>query len=447
MALAASMGFSALAGGAPPSRPDQSGSLQLFGGGSGTLVSSTQIPVRIRGALAVQFHGDQATGCAARGLCGFSGTVIWQPPSAGTLQTDTFRDHGNTEYDATLELFGGASSPIGPPADGGVTTADVRFAPPGSAGSSSLCTDATATGASISMPVQLRAASISLAAATPSLLGTRCAGPLESDVARLLARRIIDVAALLNGRTSVSLASSGEFAVDGLAGTVTSTVQLSLGRPHTQRVPNSSGVSGFRSVEIDYRAHLDGSLVVHTHGDPLSCAGLGSCGSNGEVALHLHSGTQALQFVVVTRARRPLRDALTALGLRHDGNPRGIPVFGAFLEDGPATSTVRFTQGGATCKDTGPGGPAEVLLAGSRGRLSAGFAAALPALHLRCPGPLFSEGTGLAAGTTRIRLLGRRSGTIRLRSGVKVDEPGYTGRTVADLVLTFSHPKVKLSRG
>lgn len=422
-------------------RPDQS-ALLVGGGSPGAAVSFTEIPVRVRGDLAVLFHGDQATGCAARGLCGFWGTIVWQPPPTATLNATTYRDHGRTEEDVSLQLPGLGS--FASPNQGGITTADVRFA---SNGSSSLCTDATPTGAGISMPVHLRAASISLAAAMPSLLGTRCAGPLQSDVARLLPRRLLDVAALSSGRTAVSLASSGDFAAHGLAGTVTSTVELNLGRPRSPRAnngPSSSNLPRFRNVEVDYRAHLGGSLVVQAHGDPTSCAGLGACGSSTTLALGMHSGAQRFRLDASMPARRPLRDALTALGLRKDGNPRGILVFGSFGEGGFPT-TVQVTQGAAMCRDTGHSGPGAVVVIGSAGRLTARFVLAQSALHLRCPGPLFSQGQTLATGATGIGVLHRHGSAIRLRTGVKVQDPGYAGGTVADLALTLSHPKVTVT--
>ena len=355
---------------------------------------SREIPVRVRGALVVEFHGDRATGCAARGLCGFSGTVIWQPPPTGTLAADAFRDHGAIEYDVSLELSSEGLS-FGPLVQGGITTADVRSAPNGSAGASSTCTDAAATGAAIEMPVHLRAASLTLATATPSLLGTRCAGPLQSDIASVLARRVVDIATLSHGRVGVSLASSADFAVHGLAGTVTSTVQLSLGRPTTQRVPDvgsSPGRSKARTVVISYRAHLEGSVVSRAHGDPSSCAPLGSCGANGAFALSVHSTPGTLVLGAITRARRPVRDVLTALGLRKDGNPRGIQVFGIFFVRGPATYAVDVIQGASTCRDTAPAGLGTVYLSVTRGRLVAALVSDQQASHLRCPGPVISRG-------------------------------------------------------
>ena len=430
-----------------PVRPSGSSTPLRLGAVTGTATSFTQIPVRLRGALTVQFHGDQATGCAARGLCGFSGTVIWQPPSTGMLDADTFHEHGRTEYDVSLDLSSQGFS-LGPPVNGGVTTADVRFAPNGAAGSSSTCTDAAPAGSDIEMPVHLRAASLSLAAASPSLLGTRCAGPLQSDIASLLARRVVDVATLAHGHAGVSLVSSSDFAVHGLAGTVTSTVQLRLGRPHTERVPDlssSPGPAKFRTVAVSYRAHLDGNVVTHVHGDPSSCAPLGSCGANGTFALHVHSTPGTLLLGAVTRKRRPLRDALTALGLRKGGNPRGVFVLGFFIARGPATYAVEMAQGAIRCTDTAPGGLGAVLVTTTRGRLEAAFGPEQQAPHLRCPGPTVSPENGLASGTARLGRLTRHGGTIRLGTGVKLNDDGYTESTTSNLALTLSRPKVKIT--
>jgi hypothetical protein len=446
-ALVDDAGALALARGAGFIRTNASPSSPAFGAKNSGADSITQIPVRVRGGLVVQFHGDQATGCAARGLCGFSGRVIWQPPSTATLEADSFREDGRTEYDVSLELSGGGASGA-PPGDGGVTTADVRFAPTGSAGSPSTCTDAASTGADIDMPVHLRVASLTLAAADPSLLATRCAGPLLSDIANQLARRVIDVAALSHGQTGVSLASSSDFAVHGLAGTVASTVELRLGRPHTLRVStegSSSKQPKVHAVVVEYPARLNGSVLIHTHGDPTSCAALGSCGADGTFALRVHSTPAKLQVFAFAGSRRPLRDELAALGLRKHGNPRGIVILGAFLVRGPATYAVDVTQGANTCKDTEPTGPGVFLLQSLEGPLSAAFSQGPPVLHLRCPGPMLSLNNGLAS-ARMVRLAHvRHGGTIHLRTVHNLRDDGYTVRTSANVAVTLGHPKVKIT--
>jgi hypothetical protein len=86
-----------------------------------------------------------------------------------------------------------------------------------------------------------------------------------------------------------------------------------------------------------------------------------------------------------------------------------------------------------------------VFLSIARGRISAGLSLAQPTLHLRCPGPQVAAGTTLASGTARVAALGRRGGTIHLRTGVELRDDGYRGGTVADLALTISrHPRVRV---
>jgi hypothetical protein len=147
----------------------------------------------------------------------------------------------------------------------------------------------------------------------------------------------------------------------------------------------------------------------------------------------------------VTRKRRPLRDALTVLGLRKHGNPRGIQVFGIFFVRGPATYAVDVTQGAATCTDTGPGGVGAVVLGVTHGRLEAEFGSAQDAPHLRCPGPIAASGNGFASGTASLGALAPHGGTIHLRTGGKLEDDGYLGRSAPNLALTFSRPKLKIS--
>jgi hypothetical protein len=407
----------------------------------GTPVSITDIPVRVSGGLTLSFHGDAASGCAAHGLCGYSGTIVWQPPRTGNLTIETFRKHGKIEHDSDLELsMQGAVE--GPSVQGGVTTSDVRFVPSGAAAPASTCTDATTTGTSLGTYVRGATMSVALAKAAPDLVGTRCAGPVAGDLARALATRSVPVRAALHGHVRLSLGSTGAFAGHGFAGTANSTVSLALGRPKRERLtsPAPSGPTRrFRSVEVDYRSSLTGALRLQVHGDPASCAALGSCGADGAFAASGPRIDGRLEVSVFTTARRPLRDVLTALGLRRGGNPRGITAFGVFVAARRGTDDAQFTQGANSCTDTGPAGPAAIELVVSGGVANATLLAPGAAMHLRCPGPAFSNGTALATGSAA---LGRRS-TIRLRTGRSVSDDGYAGRTVSTVAITLSHPRVK----
>jgi hypothetical protein len=417
--------------------------IQLGTGAHGKSVSDTEIPVRTAGELSVAFHGDPATGCATRGLCGYSGTVVWQPPRTGDLSIETTRYRGKLEYDAEL-LLTDQSDPLGS-SPVGVTTANVRFRPD-SGGAGSDCTDAAATGSDFSMPIHGRTAVASLKPALPDVLRTRCAGPLDVDLGRLDVGGSIAVSALLRGRRTIALGSSGAFAGHGFAGTATSTVALVLGKPITQRPPKtgpSKRAIPIRTVEVDYRASLTGRLSLQTHGDPGSCAPLGSCGANGAFSIRSDASGGMVQLVAVTRPSRPLRDVLTAFGLSTGGNPHGITAFGSSAGGSGGLSDVTVTQGSNTCRDSGPGAPAAMILTVGRGVLSVSDISEGPAVDLRCPGPLLASGTTVATARAPASILGHPPATIRLRGGNALNDDGYAGRSLSDLTLTLSHPRVK----
>ncbi len=425
--------------------PAGADSSTLFAVGPGTKeISFTQIPARIEGQLTVGFHGDRAAGCAARGLCGYSGTVIWQPPRSGSVEILTYRHKGKIEHQASLNL-NGLNGP-GPLPVGGVATADVSSQPGAPNGSSSACTDATPTGASVELPVRGKAVVFALGRASPGLTQTRCAVPLTGDIAHALVARSLNLRALLRGNTRISLASSGGFAGGGFAGTVSSTVSLSFGRPTTQPTP-SGHVHGrtirVRTVDVRYRAVISGRVLANLRGDPRSCSLLGSCGADGSLELRPQAMHGVLDVTAFTRARRPLRDVLTALGLRTGGNPRGIATFGSAGLRGPGTFDASFTQGAVSCHDSVPAGPAAVVLQVEGGSVSATYTPSQGGMHTRCPGPRIDESTTLAAGSAPLRTLGRRTATIALGAGVTLVDDGYDGRTVSALRLTLVRTGIK----
>jgi hypothetical protein len=119
-------------------------------------------------------------------------------------------------------------------------------------------------------------------------------------------------------------------------------------------------------------------------------------------------------------------------------------VFGLFDARDRAAYTVQMAQGAATCRDSGWSGDGAVALSGSGRALSAQFGATPPAVHLRCPGPTFSQNGGFSSGTVRVRLPGRHAGAIHLRSRANLEDDGYTGHVAADLTLTISRPKLRI---
>ena len=71
------------------------GSITVFGFTNGTkLLSQTDLSVCVTGSLTVTFAGDPATGCAAHGLCSYTGTETWQPRGLGDLSVSRFEHRG-----------------------------------------------------------------------------------------------------------------------------------------------------------------------------------------------------------------------------------------------------------------------------------------------------------------------------------------------------------------
>lgn len=164
------------------------------------VVSLTDVPVRFAGELSVGFHGEEATGCAAHGLCGYSGTVAWQPPPAGTLSIAGLREHGQIAYRVSLGLSGSGDAGPGAPA-GGVATADVR-------GPSAPCTDAAPSTGGLELRVRRHAVVFAVARSGGELTATRCAGPLDGDYGSALPSPTLSLARLRRGRTTIGLQAS-----------------------------------------------------------------------------------------------------------------------------------------------------------------------------------------------------------------------------------------------
>ena len=58
----------------------------------------------VTGRVTVTFAGDQATGCAAHGLCSYSGTETWEPQGVGDLGVTTVAQGGHRSTGTTLVI-------------------------------------------------------------------------------------------------------------------------------------------------------------------------------------------------------------------------------------------------------------------------------------------------------------------------------------------------------
>lgn len=404
---------------APAAEAQTQSSVAVLFGAPGKILSERSVQVTSEGQIVVSFHGDVGTGCAASGLCPYSGTIVVRPGS-GALGLVTFRQHGRIVRQVTLFLT---------PRDGQSYTAArverlIAGQPPG------MCADTASNSfSSPSATTHGGAATIRLFAANESALSTRCAGPLDGDVAAAAPTVTIPLKRLARGRMTVNLSGTSSFAAHGFAGTVTSTLVLHLGKSQSNnsQAQFPPGVKTTRTrivTEPLTLARVTGDLSATIQGvaNPLVCRLLDSCGLTGTIGFGQTARDFTGSVIATGPASRPEQDFRAALGLSA-GNPRGIQVvmIGDWMQ-GPVTASL--TQSG-TCTDSSPGGLMFITLASRRGPL-AGFAGA-GAWRTRCPGPvLTAQDNPLLVASLPRAGLGHPTFTIGLRPAAPVQDDGYT---------------------
>jgi len=416
--------------------------LTVFGGGSAP-VTATTLPVRITGTLSVTFHGD-LPGCARWGLCGYSGTVSWQPPPTASLEIDRI---GGRHSIVAVNLFPNFTA--GPQTQGGVTSASVTMAG-GASAPASRCLDATQTGEVASLRVTHGRVRFSLARDSPSLLLTRCAGPRDADVLPHLPAPTIPLTALQRGQMTVSLAGSQPLASHGFAGSITSTLAVHLGRPgkpRTERNGSQKRGRAGRELKVTYRAKLSGTIVEQVRGaaDPLVCQALGSCGLTGTITLTPPAAATTVHLTVDARASTPRREILAAAGLDPGGSGR-VGGFGLLSWDTGGAVVTDLRQGSAQCRDTAPGGGLALLIATGHGRLRVSMVPGVITAQeaaTRCPGPALSM-TTMGSGSAPLSALAAKTASIGVTAGSTGRDDGYRMRIVPHLTLTLARVKVRL---
>lgn len=405
-----------------------SSSIGLLGGvAGGRLVSETSISARVLGELVVTFHGDPTAGCAAYGLCPYSGTIVVRPRS-GQVEVVTYRRHGRVGHLVSVIL----GSPEDESATSARVTRSVAGAPAGT------CADAQSPlFSSLTSSAGGGAVTIRLLARGGLLLQTRCAGPTDGDLSAVSPATTISIARLRSGRTALDLGGSAPFAGRGLAGTIDSTLTLELGRPNSQ-LPNGNFPPGLKTQRV--RTVIEQLHLVRGHGgltatvrgvsNPIVCGLLDSCGLSETLGLTGPMRTVSAQLIATGPARRPYADFLAALGLSRTGRARGIGVFGTLDWVQPVRAVV--SQAGNLCTDTAASGGVAIEL-DPRGA-SGGFT---DTWRTRCPGPSLRNGQPLLAGPLDRSVLGRREFRIVVQGNAQSSDDGYVirGRGRLSLVL------------
>jgi hypothetical protein len=370
----------------------RSGSFYAYGGGT-QILSDLDLSACVTGRLTVTFAGDPAAGCATEGLCGYSGTVTFSPGTGdvGDLNIVTSRRHGRRSTSASLSI-GGPNSP---------TTSAVQRTVSGPTGTQTTsCSDNTGSGhefegAAFALPIAHGEATLDLDRTQPSILGSRCAGPLDVDLASVLPSRTVAIRTLERGDTGIDLTGGGHFAAHGLSGTVTSTLVLTLGRPQREKQgvapPRPVRTTLTHVVTVEYRvAALTGDAVatVQSSATPAACGPFDACGLGGAITVLPGSVAHGSVFLTAESSHdtaRQLRATLRGAGERAGG------LSGAGLASVKGSVRADLTQDGATCSDAVALRRFSIRIVRAGPHLAVSLAPAqsqaADPLRTRCPGP------------------------------------------------------------
>jgi hypothetical protein len=427
----------------------------VFGGGAASSSAGIDLPVKLSGAVSVDFHGSEAAGCAALGRCALSGTEVFDPGRTGDLLVVPLRLHGKKLVFGFLVL--GAEHGVS-------TTAHTQRA--GVSGPVGSCGDvASALGAGQMLGRGLsHSLSIRLGGISPlnglDTFATRCPGPLGKDLLPLLPSRRLPRAVIKHGG-SIDLSTTRPFSTSGFEGIVRSTVLMHIARRRrpsgsSENIVDSSGVGRHRTraIGVTYRIERVSGSAGFTFaglGDPAECLQLDACGTSGAVTESLGGASGRLDLVANASARRPRRDLRTLLGLARGGRTERVraQASGEWRSGTGAVNSSVAWGGGQPCTDTVPLGTGELagVAAGTRFRLEFGTADSAGDLHTRCAGPLQADLAGtqpLASGSLPLSALRRRIVTIHLtRAPGVVPTSAYSGSFQADITVTLRRIRVR----
>ncbi|MDQ6745733.1 MAG: hypothetical protein M3Z27_06955 [Actinomycetota bacterium] len=407
---------------------------------STNLISATAVDSTLTGSLAVSFHGDPAAGCALKGVCAYSGVIISRPGGGGELTIATSREGGRVVRQVSLNISGSS----GDPTSAGVSAGVTRAAPGQPAAS---CADTSATEAQTRLPLAGRQVSVRALSSGSSVLATRCAGPLDADLAPFLPTVSLPLAVLARGHRRIDLSGTRGFLAGGFSGTLTSTLALRLGAAQSTRTGRGGGRRGraprLRLVTAPLRVEgASGGFDAGFTGSatPDVCAPLDSCGLRGTLSLRPRPMAATGELLAFGPARRPLRDFLAALGLSRRGRASGIIAFGGVVWDGGGTLTSVVSQAGA-CRDSVALGGAALDL-GLPGRTVRYLDPSDP-FRSRCPGPLLSSPNALAFGRLPAGGLARGRLTVVVGAHRTFRDDGYDGLLSGRLSLTLQRGRIQ----
>ena len=396
-------------------------------------VTESEAPLFVTGTLSVDFHSDPASGCAALAGCMYAGTMVYRP-SGGQLLQASYRMHGRRQRVATV-ILGSLGSSTGDEFYARVTRQVAGAGP-------AVCADATPAGGFLSAR---RAGSRFVFDLVQALTSTRCAGPVPADLEG--AAPALTLSLPTRSGTHADLRMTRSFAGHGFAGTVTSTLRVTVGTSSASASANSPTPPGLhlhrvrdvqRAVTV---AAETGALTFDVRGTPDAavCILLDSCGLTGRLTLRPGLVGVTGNIAAVGPARRSESYFARALfGQR----VRGVAVSGGLIWARAGTMTSSLHQATA-CVDTAPAGSGSLSLASGNGRLRAGYGlagdlfASSGSLRSRCPGPQIAARLTLASGSSPRAALSAKTATIVLRAGPAFQDDGYVVTPRGQLSLTL----------
>ena len=398
------------------------------------------------GGITISWHGDPARGCAAAGLCGYSGSVLVRPDDG---EYDfTVRGGRLREGYSFLDVF--SKRPV------------VRVTRTEGGSAAGACVDVPA-GAAIDM-TSARAGRdrLRLGIDSEGISVGRCAGPELRKLLARLPRRTRSLSRITAGRARpADFSAEVPFSEGRFSGTIRSTLRIRFAKGARAPVETfGGGPSGHsRLVRIvDVRAvyrvtGFAGSFT--TSFAPLTdppCAELDACGVAGSSTWSVDSAQGTVVVHARARARRGDRGVSGGLAAVRRG-PASVAGEGDLARNlGTTTADVR-RSGGTPCHDTASTAAPGVAVFNDPARLltfelDGEEAPPPPADLLRtgCPGPLDEDVLGLdpaAVGSVPLDALGKSAITVRMTGSHRFSTKGYGGTSSLDFDLGLRRASVR----
>jgi hypothetical protein len=405
------------------------------------VLSESQVPFTETGALTVIFAGSQTAGCAAVGVCPYSGRIAALPVTGDLIVARVRIGHRVTDYVPGRSFADAGSGPD--------TTSEVDRTLPGGV---TRCAEAVPSGGLLDTHLEPgRMLKLQLLGPDTQVLATRCAGPTDAGLAAVSPRVTLPLVVAQHGRRTLDLSRSSRFASGGFAGTLTSTIHLRLGRPQrlflsgkSQFPPHTKLVRDRLVFEALKLEGVRGRLEMQIAGTPdhSVCPLLDVCGLQGAIDLVPHARNGSGDLAVGGPARIPESRFRASLGLTSGARP--LALGGGLSWEDSGAATVSVSQGGNTCRATAPIEGASLQFRSTRRRVLVTLGTS-STLRSECPGPFVAASnqmTQLAAGSLPLSRLGRRTFSVRLHTSGTISDEGYVIRLRGALTVRIRRGRI-----